>query len=137
VISGAPAAFTALVGKGYRPLYLTARPNWLTARTREFLNTNGFPHGMVHTTTGLSGAIGANAAIFKTGELAAVLAKGFVIDYGFGNTSTDAEAYDAAALTPLDHRVFFQFTDSVFGGRRIEDYNTLVPEFSALAPVCQ
>jgi hypothetical protein len=54
----------------------------------------------------------------------------------FGNTDSDATAYDNAGIQPLDHRVFYQFDDP-FGGRRIESYYDLLPEFGALDPVCE
>ena len=59
-----------LAAKGYRPLYVTARPDWLTSRTREFLAKNGFPPGIIHTTTKGTGAIGAAAERrFKSTEI--------------------------------------------------------------------
>lgn len=134
---GAPEALQTLVDKGYRALYLTARPEWLVGRTREFLDTRGFPRGLVHTTLGLTGALGSAASGFKTDELAMLAAKGLVPEYAFGNTETDAAAYEAAGIDPLDHRIFFQFDDTVSGGRRIESYTDLVPEFEALPPLCQ
>jgi hypothetical protein len=134
---GAPEALQTLVDKGYRALYLTARPEWLVGRTREFLDVRGFPRGLVHTTLGLTGALGSDASGFKTDELAMLAAKGMVPEYAFGNTETDAAAYEAGGVDPLDHRVFFQFDDTVYGGRRIESYNDLLSEFEALPPVCQ
>ena len=38
---GLPSA--SLAAKGYRPLYLSARPEWLTERTHAFLAFHGFP----------------------------------------------------------------------------------------------
>jgi hypothetical protein len=104
-------------------------------RTRQFLADKKFPPGIVHTTLGLTGATGAAADTYKTGELAALAAKGLMPDFAFGNTASDADAYDHAAVQPLDHRVFFQLDDP-HGGRRIDSYTTLVPEFSSLATVC-
>ena len=39
-------------------------------------------------------------------------------------------------ISPLDHRVFYQFTDSAHGGRRIEAYGELLGEFGGLPLVC-
>ncbi|HET6279365.1 MAG TPA: hypothetical protein VFH73_00305, partial [Polyangia bacterium] len=44
-------ALKALVAKGYRPLYLTARAEGLTERTHRFLSERGFPAGIVNTTS--------------------------------------------------------------------------------------
>jgi hypothetical protein len=132
----AAAALRALASKGYRPFYVTARPEFLVQRTREFLDTNAFPPGLVHTTLTLTGATGAAAATYKTDELAMIAARGLVPSWGIGNTASDADAYDNAKIQPLDHRLFFQFTDTVHGGKRIESYTDLIGPFSGLPGVC-
>ncbi|HET6279394.1 MAG TPA: hypothetical protein VFH73_00450, partial [Polyangia bacterium] len=80
--------------------------------------------------------MGAAAATYKTAALAALAGKGLVPSFSFGNTDTDAQAYESAVVTPLDHRIFFRFTDAMFKGRRIEAYTELLPEFSKLPAVC-
>jgi hypothetical protein len=133
---GAPDALHALVDLGYRPMYLTARPEFLGNRTYDFIAERGLPPGIIHTTLTTTGAMGAEAVGYKTAELEALAARGLVPSWVFGNTDSDAEAYDDAGIMPLDHRVFYQFDDP-FGGRRIESYYELVPEFTALDPVCE
>jgi phosphatidate phosphatase PAH1 len=94
---GAPEALRALAAKGYRPMYLTARPEWLVQRTRDFLDKHGFPPGIVHTSTSLTGAgFGASAATFKSAELAMLAQKGLVPAYAFGNMPSDSDAYGGA-----------------------------------------
>lgn len=132
----ASSAFKVLVSKGYRPMYMTARPEFLYKRTREFVDKHGFPHGIIHTTLSKSGALGGEAAAYKTGELAMLEAKGLVPIYGFGNKESDAEAYDNGGIEPLDHRIFFQFNDAVYGGRTINSYGELLEEFDALPDLC-
>jgi hypothetical protein len=133
----AAEAFQVLVSKGYHPFYLTARPEVLGQSTREFLDQKGFPPGVAHTTLTKSGATGAEAVQFKTTELTMLAQKGMVPAYGFGNTDSDAEAYDNAGITPVDHRVFFQFDDVAHGGRRIESYQDLLAELNALPSLCE
>jgi hypothetical protein len=133
---GAPEAFHILASKGYHPMYLTARPEWLVGRTREFLDAYDFPPGIVHTTLGLTGATGQSAADYKTGELDLLAGKGMVPAWVFGNTATDAEAYDNAGVTPREQRVFYQF-DDMFGGRRIESYTDLLAELEGLPSLCE
>jgi len=128
-------ALTLLASKGMRPFYLTARPEWLDPRTREFLVADGYPPGVMHTTLDFLGATGAAAATFKTAELAVAVSKGAVIQWAFGNADTDAEAYDNADVQPLDHRVFVGLDDT-YGGRRIDDWSVLLSELNALPPVC-
>jgi hypothetical protein len=130
-----PAAFQALVAKGYRPVYLSARPEFLVQRSRDFLAMHGFPPGMVRTTLAL-GATGAAAFDFKSAELDDLSGAGAEVQWAFGNTDTDAEAYDSAAIEPLDSRVFYQFDDTVYGGRTIQAYTELLAEIAALPPVC-
>lgn len=128
---GASAALTLLAEKGYRPFYLTARPEWLGQRTRDFLDANGFPPGIVHTTLTFEGALGNAAETYKTDELSALQAKSLVPTWVFGNTSSDAAAYENTGILPLDQRVFYQYDDT-FGGRRIEAYTELLGEFGSL-----
>ncbi|WP_437290818.1 LNS2 domain-containing protein [Sorangium sp. So ce406] len=133
----ATAAFHLLTSKGYRPMYLTARPEWLVQRTRDFLEAYGFPPGIVHTTLGLTGALGRSAAEYKTAELQQLFDRREMrLAWAFGNTETDAEAYDNAGVMPLGRRVFYQFDDDAYGGRRIDDYAELFDEIEALPSLC-
>jgi phosphatidate phosphatase PAH1 len=132
----AAAVVTALVKKGYRPIYLTARPEWLTARTKEFLATRGFPPGIVHTTTGLTGALNDAAAEFKSAELVLIGQKGLTIKWAFGNKESDTDAYHAANVQPVNQRVFLQ-VDDAHGGRRIEKYADVLPDAQAATLACQ
>jgi len=133
---GAPEALHALVELGYRPMYLTARPEFLGHRTYDFIEQRNLPPGIIHTTLSATGALGSEAVTYKTAELQALADRGLQPSWVFGNTDSDAEAYDNAGILPLEHRIFYQFDDP-FGGRRIESYYDLVPEFQAMDPVCE
>lgn len=132
----APSALRALAAKGYRPLYLTARPEWLAGRTREFLAVRGFPPGIVHTANGATGAVGGAATTFKTTALGAMALRGLRAIYAFGNTDSDAQAYANARIEPAANRVFFQYTDARYGGRRIDRWDALATEFETLTAHC-
>ncbi len=133
---GASEALRALAEKGYRPIYLTARPEWLTQRTREFLEVRGFPRGIVHTSLSALGAgFGAAAADFKKGELDDLRRKGLTPSWGFGNKPSDSDAYASSVEAP-EHRVFYKI-DGAFVGRSIQSYVDLAPELRAMAPVCR
>lgn len=125
-----------LADKGYRIFYLTARPEFLVERTREFVRDRGFPAGLVHTTLNTTGATGDAAVAYKSGELAALAARGLVPSWAFGNTITDAEAFFTAGIEPADHRVMYLFEDPEFGSRTIPTYASLLPELDALPLVC-
>jgi len=132
----AAKALTLLAQHGYRPFYLTARPEFLVGRTREFVDVKGFPLGPVHTTLAL-GATGNAAYTFKKSEIDDLSNRGIGVAWAFGNTASDADAFFAANINPADHRVFFQFTDSAHAGRRIESYSELLTEFGGLSSPCQ
>jgi phosphatidate phosphatase PAH1 len=132
----APEALTMLNAKGYRPYYLTARPEFLIGRTREFIKERGFPLGVVHTTMAY-GATGSAAGTFKLAELKELEDRGFSAWYAFGNTASDADAFFMAAIEPSGRRIFYQYTDSAHGGRRIDSYQELLGDFGALTAPCQ
>ena len=131
----AAEALSLLASKGYRPMYLTARPEWLDRRTREFVELRGFPQGIIHTTLTYGGGTGDTAVAYKSGEFALLKAKGLVPSWLFGNKDSDAEAFETTII-PTDNRIFYQFTDALHGGRRIESYQELLAEFAALPDLC-
>ena len=133
----AAQALNILASKGYRPMYLTARPEWLVKTSQDWIVTKGFPPGILHTTLVGGGATGPAAAMFKTEELAMLAQKMLKPAYAIGNTNTDADAYNAGDIQPLANRIYFQYTDTAWNGRRIEAYSALLPEFSALSRVCR
>src|SRR5690606_12745268 len=130
------AALSILQDKGFHAMYLTARPEWLVERTREFVAVRGYAPAIIHTTLSFEGALGSAAETYKTDEFAMLAEKGLIPVWVFGNTESDAAAYHNAQIMPLDHRVFFQYTD-VHGGRRIESYGELIDEFNALPDLCE
>lgn len=132
----AATVFTELAKKGFRFLYLTARPETGIARTRQFLNERGFPRGLVHTSTSLLPLVGDSAVTFKSTDIAALIARGASVPFAVGNTATDADAYEAAQI-PKDGRIFYQYSDTAHGGRRIEAYAELLPELTSLAAICK
>jgi phosphatidate phosphatase PAH1 len=129
---GAAEAFRILVAKGYRAMYLTARPELLVPRTRAFLRAHGFPAGVVHTSPATFGAgMGASAAEFKKEELRMLAALGLKPTFGFGNMPSDSDAYALAGIDPS--RRFFYRIAGTYEGRRIESYEELHEGFRALS----
>jgi hypothetical protein len=129
-----PAVLSQLAEKGYRVFYMTARPHFLVGRTREFVETHGYPPGLVHTSLSLTGATGSSAVEYKSGELAMLAARGLHPAWAFGNTDSDAEAYENGMILPLEQRIMFQFDDTVFNARTIDAYAELLPEIGSSAP---
>lgn len=127
----AAEAITALRDRGYLPVYLTARPEWLVNRTRAFLRERGFPSGLVQTTRTKTGFLGTAAGNWKTLALAD-LSKHAEIRFGFGNMPGDAAAYERA-LPDKSRRLLFQLDDD--RATRFDAYTDLLPMLRA-APAC-
>ncbi len=156
---GAPTAYAKLVALGYRPLYLTARPEWLVPHTHAFLRESArgdgrgnLPHGVVHTTLGLTGAFNSAAEAFKKAEIQALVAKGFKVVFGFGNRPSDVATYQQFGVP---YRFYFENLDTQSrscskildvallpsgglrrGDWRIRAYDDLAPKTARLGAVC-
>jgi hypothetical protein len=126
-------ALRFLANKGYRPFYLTARPERVTQRTRELLDDAGFPAGVIRTSQSGLGAFGSASVKLKTGALAALRDAGLQPTIAIGNTETDATAFAAADVF---ERYFHQYDDVEFGGIRFETYDELSDKLSDLPSVC-
>ncbi|MCA9610648.1 MAG: phosphatidylinositol transfer protein, partial [Myxococcales bacterium] len=126
---------TAFARRGYRPFYLTARPEWLHTRTVEWLAENGYPAGVVHTTLTFTGGTGMAAIDFKTAELAALLARfPDSIEVSIGNTDTDTAAFVNASIPP--ERAWLYQYDPGADGTRVDDYATQIPVAEAAPLAC-
>ncbi|MEZ4394867.1 MAG: phosphatidylinositol transfer protein, partial [Polyangiales bacterium] len=110
------------------------RPEWLEATTHTWLRDNGFPRGIVHTTLGLTGALGGAALTFKTDEMAALRARfGVAPEIGIGNTDSDAAAYAGQGVRS---RFLYRFSGDLMGGTLVEDYNALAASLRGLPALC-
>lgn len=119
-----------LQARGYHVFYITARPDWLEPRTREWLRDYGYPEGSVHTTLSFTGALGGAAETFKTEELA--MLEGHLpgsLDWAIGNTDTDVAAYVNAGV-PRERLFAYQY-DPGTNGTRVDDYGTLLDDAAA------
>jgi phosphatidate phosphatase PAH1 len=132
----ASKALNVLAKRGYRPFYLTARPEALDARTREFLAANGFPPGIVRTTQAKTGALGSEAKAYKAAELAALASRGMLPSFAIGNKASDAEAFTLAGISNKS-AFLYQRTDDVHQCRRFEAYGDLLSVFRAAPKGCQ
>jgi phosphatidate phosphatase PAH1 len=126
----------AFANRGYRPFYLTARSEWQANRTHVFLDTRGFPTGVVHTNQGYLPLRGSAAVDFKRGELDELRSHGFSIFYAIGNRDTDGEAFLNSAKVSHDQCKLFQLqsAESV-GCTQFDDYADLLQEAESL-PQC-
>lgn len=124
----AARALGLLAERGYRPLYLSARADWLSDRTHRFLAFHGFPHGAIRITNSKEGLSGERAKQFKSSELAVLVQQGLVPSFGFGNKPSDTEAYEAGKVA----RRFFLNVGDPHGGKKIASYTEILPELRAV-----
>lgn len=101
---GAAAAFRTLAESGYQPVYVTARGEVFTEKTRAWLAQQGFPRGPMILAEDLVTVPGPATVAFKTGAMDVLGAAGLVVAGGIGNRATDIAAYEAMGL-PAD-RIF-------------------------------
>ncbi|NOU30397.1 MAG: phosphatidylinositol transfer protein [Polyangiaceae bacterium] len=161
VHEGAAAVLQKLAEAGYRPLYLTARPEWLVPHTHAFLRgesrrdgRGNLPQGVVQTTLGLTGAFNGAAEAFKKEAVKSVIAKGFKPVFGFGNRPSDVATYGDSGVPfafyfeNLDThaRSCSKVTDLTLlspgstlsrGNWRIRSYDDVMPRVAGLSPVCR
>jgi phosphatidate phosphatase PAH1 len=131
-----PELMWAFANRGYRILYLTARPEWLHMRTHEWTAERGYPPGLVRTTLSYLPAMGSDALNFKTAALESHLRRfPDSIDYTVGNTNTDTAAFAAAGMPP-ERSYLYQYDPGSLG-TRVDDYSTLIPVVDALPEVCE
>jgi phosphatidate phosphatase PAH1 len=98
----AAEALNILADKGYWIIYLSARIRSHSAGIPGWLQANGFPDGSVHAAQTADDR--KQPAVFKTTVLNACKDQGWTIEYAYGDSSTDFEAY--AAVGVPKERVF-------------------------------
>lgn len=98
---GAAEAFRTLADRGYQPVYVTARGEVFTEKTRAWLAQQGFPRGPMILAEDLVTVPGPATVAFKTGAMDQLHAAGLVVAGGIGNRATDIAAYEAMGL-PAD-----------------------------------
>jgi hypothetical protein len=81
-------------------VYLTGRPYVLTQRTRDWLTGLGFAPGPLHVTDSNTEAVPTESGVgaFKLAWLQGLKAKGYLIDFAYGNATTDIFAYLGAGI---------------------------------------
>jgi phosphatidate phosphatase PAH1 len=106
---GAALAFQGLAAAGYQPVYVTARGEVFTEKTRAWLAQQGFPRGPMVLAEDLVTVPGPATVGFKTGAMDSLRTAGLVVAGGIGNRATDIGAYEAMGLPP--DRIFIGTED--------------------------
>lgn len=92
---GAPALLQAWAAKGYKVVYLTARPHSFRLLTRDWLELKGMPYGPVITAESL--VFGASAREYKAAAISEMVNTfGWELVAAYGNADSDIEAYELA-----------------------------------------
>ena len=101
IFEGAAEVTRRWAHAGALVVYLTARPNMLSAQTRRWLEDNGAAPGVLRTTTNLVESSPLAVRWYKTDELVELL-DWVELDVvaAYGNATTDVCAYAAAGLDP-------------------------------------
>lgn len=94
--SDAAQAVHFFADQGRKIIYLSARIRPLQSSIPAWLKENGFPDGSIYVTQ--TAEDGWNHAQFKTRILRDIQAHGWEIEYAYGDSSTDFEAYAAVGL---------------------------------------
>ena len=100
VRADAVEAVNTLAAKGYVIIYLSARMRALAGGIPDWLRDNGFPEGSLQLAQ--THEHRRHPADFKAGVLARFSELGWTIEYAYGDSSTDFEAYAAAGI-PKEH----------------------------------
>lgn len=99
---GAVELTTAHRALGHVVFFLTGRPYWLTEKTRVWLRDLEFTPGPLRVTNSNSESLPTEGGVgtFKMLQVEALLDAGYLIDFAYGNASTDIYAYLGAGLLP-------------------------------------
>ncbi len=136
---GANDTFRIYAAKGYRVLFLTARPDFTTEGTRGWFDANRFPVGSFHLSQRTIGEHGADAQAYKTAYLQALVEdRGVVVEWAYGNKETDLDTYLAVGVEPGHIRlVAGEYTGDPKGSTMIDGYVPESERVACLPPVEQ
>jgi len=93
-------AVNAYMKKGYKVVYVTTRVPVLQATLPDWLRQNGFPAGTLHVAQ--TAEERASPADFKARVLGQYVQVGWRLEYAYGDSTTDFDAYARAGI-PRDH----------------------------------
>lgn len=97
----ADTVVAAYARKGYQLIFLSARPDVLTAMTRSWLSSRGFAAGVLHLNESEADFVKGSAATvsYKARYLAYLQEQvGLEIVYAYGNATTDISAYEQVGI---------------------------------------
>jgi phosphatidate phosphatase PAH1 len=132
---GAAEMMQAYAAKGFHIVYLTARPEHLTTKTRQWFDANGFPDGTFHLSESKLGETGTAAHDYKLAFLEWLSLRGAVVESALGNKDTDLGADLDAGLSPGKITLIEgEFSGDPQGATLVRDYVTIAQTVGCMAP---
>ncbi len=133
---GSAEMMSAYFAKGYQVIFLTARPEHLTNKTRQWFADHGFPPATFHLSESTFGETGTAAHDYKLEYLQKLAGRGVVIDAAYGNKDTDLNAYFDAGLDPWQITLISgQYTGPLSGATMVDDYVDIAQAVGCSAPL--
>lgn len=136
---GAVDLMTAHATRGHVVFYLTGRPYWLMQKSRDWLRELAFARGPLHVTDANREAVPSESGVgaFKRDYIAALLARGYVIDAAYGNAATDVYAYLGAGLPADAVWIIGKHAGAQGTSGATDSWTARAAEVTALPPVTQ
>jgi hypothetical protein len=124
---------------GWIVVYLTGRPYRLTQKTRDWTRDLDFALGPLHVTESDDMALPGEAGVgtYKLEWLESLLARGLIVDFAYGNASTDLFAYLGAGFDPDTVWMIGAHAGESGTQGATDTWEPRVDEVGALAPVLQ
>ena len=125
--------------KGYDLVYVTGRPDMLKDATRNWLDQQGFPRGVIHLTDTNAQALPTASGVqaYKTDFLQLLIGThGVAIDYAYGNATTDIGAYAAVGIAK-DRTFIIGANGGTDGTQALTDYTSHLPYVDAVPQAVQ
>jgi hypothetical protein len=118
---GAAEMLQAYSQRGYFILYITGAPQTIIAETRSWFAEHGFPIERAILTLPEIASLDATVnRDYKTMRLREFIAKGYRFDYGYGDKTSDLEAFQAAGVA-TDHIFSIGAEAGALGTRPIDE----------------
>jgi phosphatidate phosphatase PAH1 len=124
---------------GWIVVYLTGRPDFLTQVTRDWLRDLDFAPGPVHLARRAGDVLPTTSGVgaYKQRYLEELAGHGAVVDFAYGNATTDIDAYLGFGLAPADVWIIGPHAGERATNAIRDDWQPRIDEVDALPPVDQ
>lgn len=125
--------------KGHIVVYVTGRPFWLTAPTRQWLSDLQFAAGPLRLAPSNGDILPTDASVgtYKKTWLEGLIAKGYVLDLAYGNATTDIFAYTEAGIPATQQWIIGSHAGEGGTNAVMDSWSARVSEVEQLPAVVQ